>query len=209
MKKRQRGAFIGALLFLSACEKVGIEMPDFKMPDMSFFRTAPTDSASMYLGLAKVQAPDGFCIDRSASQLATGFALMVPCTVLDNSFDFPQHSAFITLQMGGRGTAGIAGTENFLRDQLQSDNSGNILSDQSVVEILETDIEDGAVAVHYRVEQADRTAALSDDVWRVFADVDGRLTTISLRGFKSAPLTVDDGRALLYRVLRGLREVNA
>ena len=204
MKNLQKGALVAALLFLSACEQVG-----FEMPDMSFLRAAPKDSAAMYFGTAKVQAPDGFCIDRSASQLATGFALMVPCTVLDNSFEFPQHSAFITVQMGGRGTAGIAGTEDFLRDQLLTESSSEILSYLSVTEILETDIEDGAVAVHYRVAETERTDTLSNDIWRVFADVDGRLTTISLRGYESAPLTVDDGRTLLYLVLRTLRDVNA
>ena len=210
MIKQKVGALFAALLFLTGCDVSEMSLPELPaLPEVPFLSQGPSDTASMFFGLASVKSPDGFCIDRSNSQLTGGFAVIVPCVLLDETEDLPPHLAFITVQMDGRGTAMIAGTEDYLRDQLESDAFQDILSDPKAQTILETDVEDGAVAVHYRIEPDERTAGLSDDVWRAFADVDGRLITISLRGYEEAPLTVDDGRTLLYVALRVLRDVNA
>ncbi len=204
MTKLKFGALIVASLFLSSCEQVG-----FELPAMPFAPSAAQDSAAAFLGLATVKAPEGFCIARQASQLATGFAVIVPCNTLESSRDLPPHLGFITVQLDGRGTAAIAGSEDALLDVLRSDQVKALLNDPPVREVLETDADDGAVAVHYRIDSTERTENLSNDVWRLFGDIDGRLATVSLRGFKDAPLSVDDGRTLLYRTLRVLRDANS
>jgi len=198
MTFRTFGSLCAALLL------AGCDMADFKLPNFA----GVTQSASMFLGRASVQAPENFCVDRSVSQLANGFAVLAPCVIYNEDVDFPAHPALITVQMDQQGTAAIAGTEDFLRDLLRRQPE-TLLQDPKPTSVLETDIGERAVAVHYRIEADDRTDGLTQDVWRVFADVQGRLVTLSLRGYSESPLTVDDGRTLLYETLDLLREANA
>lgn len=204
MKNLKPGALIVALLFLSACDRIGLELPT-----MPFMGASDPSSARAFLGQVKVQGPEGFCIAKAASQLSSGFAVMVPCSLLGDDETYPPHLAFITVQLGERGSAGVTGAEDALRDDLDNSASNAILRDPPAIDILETDIDDGAVAVHYRLAREDHEEGLSTDVWRVFADLGNRLVTISVNGYKDAPLTVDDGRTLLYLVLKKMRDANA
>ncbi len=198
MKIAFKGALFAALLSLVGCGNVDFKMPDFKMPDLTLGFGGASETARLFFGQVKVQGPEGFCVDKSASKLRQGFAIMAPCAVISGDGEFPPHLGFVTYQVGRSGTATVVGSEEDLQQLLASDEGAMLLSDIGDVRILETDRDGSAVAVHYRVPREEQVAGLSSDVWRLFVDIKGRLATVSLRGYQDAPLTVDDGRSLVF-----------
>lgn len=200
MEILRKGALISTLLFMTGCQFSDL---DFEMPDLSLGLTSQTDKARFFLASTFVQGADGFCIDRTSSRLASGFAVLAPCALVADDGELPPHPALITIQMGAAGSASLQGAEASALDAL----TGALpLADRS--DILETVIQDASVLIHYRVSAANTIDGLSNELWRALADVDGRLATVAMYSYNDAPLSVDDGRRLLSQTVDILRNAN-
>jgi hypothetical protein len=203
----RKGALVSALLFMTGCQfsDLDFEMPnlDFEMPALSLGLPTSPQKARLFLAGTFVEGAEGFCIDRSSSRLASGFAVIAPCALLSEDGDMPAHPALITIQMGETGSAAIGGAERSAQDALTAALS---LADRS--DILETAIQDASVLIHYRLPAAEVIDGLSSELWRALADVDDRLATVALFSYDDAPLSVDEGRRLLSETVDILRNAN-
>jgi hypothetical protein len=162
-------------------------------------------------GAVVVRGPEGYCVDPVASRADTGFAVMGECGLIAASGLIPTADGFITVQVGPSGSAIVEGSEAELAALLRSQRGAALLSDDGAsgdIRIDQLDRGDGLIAVHFIDRGAPPVEGLVSDEWRVFMDVQGRLTTISVRGYERSPLTSAQAQALLYGAVDGMRRAN-
>jgi hypothetical protein len=75
------------------------------------------------------------------------------------------------------------------------------------VDALETG--SNLVIVHFTDTSAPPANGLEQSEWRAFLDIGGRLTTVTVRGFERAPMSLGDGQALLLQAVGVLVEANS
>lgn len=183
-----------ALLVLAACD----------LP------TAPRQMA-MLDGSVYVRGPQGFCVDQGASRPASGFAVLGACGLFSGAVAMPATDGFITIQIGQADSAVVAGSEAALTDILRSRQGAALLSSDGRAEAVIIDQMEraaGLVAVHFTDNAPPMVGGLEPKEWRAFLDLDGRLTTVGVRGYERAPLTSGQGLDLLYATVAALRGAN-
>lgn len=154
------------------------------------------------------EAPSGYCVDRVASQPANDFAILAPCATLGGADAIPPVVGVATVQVGPADSGAIAADEIALRDYLITDDGATLLSqdgDAERVDVLSTQAFDDRVMIHFTDTGAPPFAGLQNEEWRAFADVNGRLVTVAVRGLSTAPLTDGPGATLLKLILAGVR----
>jgi hypothetical protein len=166
---------------------------------------------ALYRGALVARGPEGYCIDPVASRPAAGFAVLAGCALISDNPAMPAIDAFVTIQAGEEGSAGVATNEDGLADLLTSPEGVSLLSatgNAATVVVDSVTATPGVVTVHF----TDYAPALADGLepqeWRAFLDLGGRLTTVGLRGFSRAPLDRDTGLRALGQVVDGLRAAN-
>lgn len=205
----------GALLALSACEEA-LQMPDFGTMSLAGGREDATTTGirtlSLLGGSVRVRGPDGYCIDQRASRSGDGFAVMVGCALLaPRAAVMPAKDGFITVQFGDSGTATVAGYEETLRRYLETDAGKRLLArsgEGDEVTLHSVEMVRGAVTVHFTDLSADNDLGLEPRLWQGFFDVNGRLTTVTVRSFTRKPLAARQGATLLNAAIREIRAVN-
>lgn len=190
-----KGTLIGASLFLAACAEGALRLP--------------VRNQAVYGGQARVKAPEGYCIITEASLPEHGFVAMAPCYVQSISTTRPETDAVITVQVGSAGSAVIAGNEEKLRDLLRTDAGGGVLASDGNAQSIQIDAVDvvgGTVEVHFTDMGRPRFANLEQSEWRAFFDADGRLMTVSVRGYAHLPVENAEGLSLLHQTVAVNRE---
>jgi hypothetical protein len=167
-----------------------------------------TQSIPLGQGAIIATSPSGYCIDSVASQPARNFAILAPCVALGHATSAPNVVGVATVQVGPEDSGQIAADELALRDFLITNEGARMLSaanDPEAVDILSTQAFDDRVMVHFTDQGPPPLAGLQKEEWRAFANINGRLVTVSVRGLATAPLRDGPGATLLKQVLAGVR----
>ena len=153
-------------------------------------------------GQINVRAPLFYCVGLQSARSTrdTAVVLIGRCTSMGGVA-----AALVTVTVGHAASAGVmaaggAALGHFFatpagRHALSRDGRAND------VEVLQAGVLDGRLLLHIK----DRVAG---DSWRAIMGVKGRLVTVSASGAQGAPLTADEGRALVEATLDALQEAN-
>ena len=167
-----------------------------------------TRSLSLGQGTIVTTSPSGYCIDSIASQPAKDFAILAPCATMGHAAARPGVVGVATVQVGPEESGQVAANELALRDFLITNEGARMLSaanDAGAVDILSTQAFDDKVMVHFTDQGPPPLAGLQKEEWRAFANINGRLVTVSVRGLAAAPLREGSGATLLKQVLAGVK----
>ena len=210
---------IGLFLALSSCEEV-TQVADSISADLTggavqqTFVEGDLRRVALFRGDVSVLAPDRYCVDPAASNLRRGFAVMAGCMLVsDQSKEelVPALDGLITVQFGRRGTASVAGNEEMFATFLQSDQGRLLLSqedDPAAVTEVVTSTAPNAVFVQFEDAAGQNFPDTTAQQWRGFSDINGRLTTVSVRSFERNTLSPSEGERLLKRAMDALYESN-
>jgi hypothetical protein len=185
---------LGATLLIAGCTEIG----------MLGAPTPPTPALALYGGDVIAAAPEGYCIETKASKPRTGFAVMVACGVIAGVNDRPPLNGFAVVQVGAAGSAVVGSNPDAFEAFLNTTAGETLLSvngNASTVTVGGLKQTSGAVTVRFTDQAAPPVAGLQTTEWRAFVDVNGRLTTIAVRGLAGMPLSASQGQALLESVL--------
>ncbi len=164
-------------------------------------------SVSLADGQIIATAPTGYCIDAVSSQLNKDFVVLVSCAALGEPAPAPDVMGLATVQVGPAESGTLAQDELALRDFLITAEGAGLLNrdgDAGKVTILSTQAFNDQVMVHFEDQGPPPMPGLQDAEWRAFADINGRLVTVAVRGFAAAPLRDGPGAGLLKLVLDGI-----
>jgi hypothetical protein len=168
-----------------------------------------TRALSLYGGAVTVQGPQGYCVDRAASDPDSGFAVLGGCALLTTLQLMPDAPGLITVQVGEAGSAAVTGAEADLLAVLRSPAGTGLLSRTGApVQVRDSEIGDGIVLLELDDSGPPLTPDLDRQEWRTFLDLGDRLATISLRGFARAPLSRGDALSVMSDAIRTLRATN-
>jgi hypothetical protein len=163
--------------------------------------TAPRE-VTVLGGEIRVKAPRFYCIDQESARASNDSAVVLigRCTVQGHV-----SAALVTVTVGPFASAGVmlAGAET-LRSYLRSPAGRKALSRSGKagdVAVLGSGVVDGALLLHID----DRMAG---SYWRAILGVKGRLVTVSASGAEDAPLTSEQGRALVDQTVAALIKAN-
>ncbi|MEM9973658.1 MAG: hypothetical protein AAF771_05715 [Pseudomonadota bacterium] len=151
-----------------------------------------------------VAGPPGFCIDTGASNDAgeSAFVLLASCASISRDPDSPrpERPGLLTVTVSAGSGVDYDGFEAELENYIRSTEGRALLSrtgDASSLEILETQIEEGAIYIHARDGSDLSRGRLEADYWRAFLGMGDRLVTASVTGFAATPLSREMGLFLL------------
>ncbi len=182
-------ALLGIGILLSACVPIAGGM-------------SGTRSAGILNGGMTVAAPNGYCIDRAASQTMADAAVILigRCS---NSADVPP--AAIAVTVGAAGSAGVlAAGPAEMASYFRSAEGRAALSRQGradAVTVLDVSSAGGAIVLHL-------TDTAVGDYWRAVLGVRGRLVTLAVSAPEGQPLGAAEGRSLLLRAISSMRAAN-
>lgn len=162
-------------------------------------------------GAIMAKGPEGYCVDVSNSRPFGGFAALASCSILTDTPAQSRVEGFITIQVGGRNSAIVAGSQRELARLLRSNRGTALLSSNGDANTVETDsvsIEGPAVVVHFTDTGTPAIAGVEQEEWRAFLDLRGRLITIGVRGFATSPLSRSQGHRLLDSAISALQNAN-
>lgn len=160
-----------------------------------------------------IAGPSGFCVDPDSSQTsaAVPFVMLGNCaTISGNSrATQPDVKAVLTASVGPPDSGGaIAGASAEMDRYFRSDEGRRTLSrdgDAATVQVLDSFEEAGI----FYLRSSDTSAApfpdVSEDQWRAYMEVNGRLVSAAVLGFKDAPMEAGRERALIQDFAREIR----
>ena len=181
---------------------------------------APSDATSKGIrtlalmgGDVRVRGPEGYCIDQGASNARRGFAVMVGCALLsEDAGVMPSLDGLIMVQFGAEDTASVSGNEDAFAAFLASDAGRSILAggrDIAKVTEVATTSDTDTVLARFEDTSGPLIAGTSGLQWRGFADINGRLVTVSVLSFDRDALSRSEGERLLVVALEKLAAVNS
>ena len=207
-----------AVFGLTGCDRVS-GVADVVVDRVSSLGAAPDVTSegirtmSLLGGDVRVRGPEGYCIDQGASNARRGFAVLVGCALLsDDAAVMPSLDGLITVQFGDEGTASVVGNEETFAGFLRSDAGRAVLSRDggaTSIEDVSTITDAGVVLARFDDTSGPAFSGTSGAQWRGFADVNGRLATVSVLSFDRAALSRGEGERLLVVALTELAGVNA
>lgn len=166
----------------------------------------------VYNGAFKVRAPEGYCVDQTASREETGFVVMAPCGQVSDAQIMPAQLGLITVQVGATASAVVRGSEEALMTLLESPEGGTMLSATGTaaeISVVSTEAHQGVVEVIFDDAGAPPVSGLDRHEYRAFLDIKGRLVTLRLRGYASAPLSRRSGLPLMRAAVQALINANS
>lgn len=177
----------------------------------TFGGDAPLPSVTMGGGVI-VAGPQGYCVDPSVSSAGSGLAVMAACAAIaGEETDWPQSNALITVQVGGSGSATVAGSAPAVAAFLNTPEGRRTLSrsgDGATIDIRSVRANGDVVTVVFDDSAPLPIAGLSSREWRAFLDVNGRLLTLSVRGLTAPGAQSDGGAALLAATVSSILAAN-
>jgi len=188
---------------LAGCAENGLTLPGFG----AGISGQGVKSLAILDRSVSVRGPEGYCVDRRASRARDGFVILAGCALISSAEIMPALDGLILVQVGDIASASVTGSEAEMVALLESASGRQILSDRgdgSTVEIDHVEHRQGVVSVIFADSAAAEFDGVEPQVWRAFLDIRGRLTTVSVRSFSRAPLTGNQGRALLNRAVAAL-----
>ncbi|MFQ3184296.1 MAG: hypothetical protein ACI901_001395 [Octadecabacter sp.] len=211
----KRGCILAVAVFgLGGC-KVGT---DGMVSHFTNFITAPYATSqgiytlSLLGGAANVRGPDGYCVDQTASNARSGFAVLVGCALLSGSAGvMPKLDGLITVQFGAENTASVTNNENVFVEFLKTDAGLGLLvgsGDLAHVSQVSTITNRAGVLVRFQDTSSPTFAGTVGPQWRGFLDINGRLVTISVLSFERVTLSRAEGERLLVMAMAELAEAN-
>lgn len=167
-------------------------------------------------GSLVLAAPQGFCVDQTASRQdeAGAFVLFANCAALSNNPAAPQPAAPVVLTVAVSGAAPTTPlAESFPQMQafFASDAGRAALSRSGragSVEVLETQISDGMLLI----KLSDRSQAggppVADEYWRAITGIGGRILSLSVLPLRERPVDDARQRALIEAFAARIRAAN-
>lgn len=164
--------------------------------------------------LVTIAAPQGFCVDRSASRDGAkgAFVLIGSCASLTQSFTAsrPRHTAILTASVhpgGGNFEASLPGLATFLASPAgrkalsRSGKAGSVSIGAISTEgsVLYVRAADSAPAPGQEVEP---------EYWRAILAARGQIVSLSVLGLKAHPLGSSDKQALLRQFVARVEAAN-
>ncbi|KQB95148.1 hypothetical protein AL073_17930 [Loktanella sp. 1ANDIMAR09] len=166
-----------------------------------------TRSVSLGQGAVIATAPAGYCVDPASSQLNNDFAMLVSCATLGHGVAAPDIVGIATIQVGPPDSGRIATDEIGLRDFLITNDGVRLLTkanNPGAVNVLSTQAFNDQVMIHFTDQGPPPLDGLQQEEWRAFANMNGRLVTIGVRGLAASPLQDGPGATLLKQILAGV-----
>ncbi len=157
-------------------------------------------------GALRIGPPQGYCIDRAASQDHADSAVVLMGRCNDAA---PVAPAVISLTIGEAGTSAVlaAGGQELANYFTSAPGRAAVARSgrASDVRVLEAFGKGQTGGGAFLLHLADRAVG---DYWRAVVGVRGRLVTVSVTPPEGRPLPPEAGRALLEQVLAGLIRAN-
>lgn len=161
-----------------------------------------------------IAGPRGFCVDTGATrETADGaFVVLGSCAVISGNpeDEKPRDPAVLTASVIPAGatldTAALDRMAQFLSTEAgraalaRGDGNGDN------VRVIDIDRERGLVLVH--AEDGDHSGDVAGDFWRGVFETAGHLVTVTVSGFREAPLDGPDGRRLARAFVAAIRKAN-
>ncbi|QQA42626.1 hypothetical protein [Pelagovum pacificum] len=168
---------------------------------------APSTSLALRDGAVTVRGPDSYCVDRTASRPADGFAIIASCARISGEGSPPALDALVTVQVGTLGSAMVDGSEAAVAAYVRTPEGQALLADGQAVSVSDVMQQPGLVLVAFRGTTG-TTDPLSPPAWRAFFDIGGRLVTLGVRPYPDVPLTGDAERRLAEQAVSAIRASN-
>ena len=206
MITRRRLALACAVLALAGCEPSG--------GGFSFLSGASgpiVTQIDVLDGALVVATPPGYCIDKNATRAESGFAVEASCALVARGGVSPRYDGLITVQVGDAESAIVTGQEKTLRNFLKSDEGKQLLAGDGPVRgisVGKTGIWGHVVEVYLNSAPQGGFDGFQPVEWRAFFDLKDRLVTIRLRGYERAPMSFEQGQALLRAAIDAMIEGN-
>lgn len=201
-----------ALLAATAC----VQDPDVSKANgtFGFLRGAP--EKVVVAGKSVVIAgPPGYCVNSSATRNSESgaFVLLGSCASIANSAraTAPQSPGLLTASISGASGATIGDSLDRLEAFFRSDSGRAALARDGTtdsVRILRAHQQDDAFYIHARDTSAGGVNGISQDYWRGLFDINGRIVTVSVVGFKARPMSDENGLSTLDAFAARIRAEN-
>jgi hypothetical protein len=204
----KRSLALGLLLGLAGC----LAAPVVSKQDTAYaFGTQMITVANNSIVIA---GPKGYCVDKSASRLRghAAFVLLGGCAVLsgDDHDESPSFPGILTASVDQRGI-GAATPETL--DQLArfvTTEAGRAVlarnGQAGSVQVLGVLRDSNAVLIHLQDESGFQISGIEATYWRGLFELNGRLISASVLGFKEHPLPAREGLATLQAFLARIRK---
>lgn len=171
-------------------------------------------SVLLFDGALTALGPDGYCVDGQASDVQAGFVMMAGCAMMseDEEAVQPTPHGLITVQFGAAETASVDGQEEAFASFLESEAGRAMLSETgsaTEVDLTRVAAAEGRVIVSYATGADLMLVGTTGQVWRGFADIEGRLVTVTVHNMALAPLSDAEGPQLVQAALTTLIEANS
>jgi hypothetical protein len=167
------------------------------------------NTLSLLGGTVNVRGPDGYCVDQTASDAQSGFAVLVGCALLlGRAAVMPKLDGLITVQFGAENTASVTNNEDVFVEFLKTDAGLGLLVESGDLAHVSTIMDRAGVLVRFQDTSRPTFAGTVGPQWRGFLDINGRLVTISVLSFERVTLSRAEGERLLVMAMAGLAEAN-
>ena len=193
-------------LTLAACGGGG--GPAFDVPKLT--RSAP-ESVSVAQGDVVIAGPPGYCIDKRSSRLrgATPFVLLAGCSSVTGSAEAGQPSTPGLLTASVDQRKGNPPSTESLSAFLKTDTGRASLAKDgraSSVEILDSNIVNGALLLRIRDRGGGGSPGLDPTYWRGLFILNSRLVTITATAFEARPIGSATLKGKLVAFMRRIQE---
>lgn len=204
----KRSIALAALVGLAGC----LAAPVVSKQDTSYaFGTQTITVANDSIVIA---GPKGYCVDKSASRLRgqTAFVLLGGCAVLsgDDHDEIPSFPGILTASVDQRGIgAATPETLDQLAKFVSTEAGRAVLARDGRAEsvtVLGVLRDNNAVLIHLQDQSGFQIPGIEATYWRGLFELNGRLITASVLGFKDHPLPAREGLATLQAFLARIRK---
>lgn len=160
-----------------------------------------------------IAGPWGFCVDPTATHDKDGaaFVLLGNCAAISRSVFSPQPQLRAVLTAAvARKTPGMVAVRHSLKslDRFFHSEQGRMALSQSGkaegVQVLASLHRRGTLFIDVKDPRSRLTAATSDESWRAYFDLNGRIVAISVIGLAAEPIARSDALAILTRFQRSI-----
>ena len=180
----------------------------------AFMRRAPEKIAVAQESVV-IAGPPGFCVDLTATRdsKAGAFVLLGSCASIANNAKIaaPRTPGVLTASVSAESGSRIATSVSRLDAFFKSESGRAALARDGQAEsvrILATRKRGDAFYIRARDTSRNAVPGISQEYWRGLFNVEGRIVTVSVVGFKNKPMSQTDGLAMLDAFAAKIRSEN-
>ncbi|MEP3299468.1 MAG: hypothetical protein ABJO27_23825 [Pseudoruegeria sp.] len=205
--------FAASLLLLMGCETGPVVTSGHGAAELA--RLAPSKVEVTDPGLV-IAGPKGYCVDPSASRNGehAAFVLLGSCAAIAGTDRAPEPKtrAVLTATVNDNSDGySVAQTLPVLDRYFRSEDGRKTLSRDrraETVQVLDTQRQGKAFFVHAKDVSQSLAPELSDDSWRAFFDVEGKLVSATVAGTKQQPITESESLRMLKSFVQRINREN-